>query len=55
MNDKKYVVGLYPSVSTEDRFGNGHSLDEQNERILKLFDYKNYEVYKVYEDAGISA
>lgn len=55
MDDKKYVVGLYPRVSTEDQFRNGHSLDEQKERMLKLCDYKNYEVYKVYEDAGISA
>ena len=55
MNDKKYVVGLYPRVSTEDQFRNGHSLGEQKERMLKLCDYKNYEVYKVYEDAGISA
>lgn len=55
MDDKKFVVGLYPRVSTEDQFRNGHSLDEQKERMLKLCDYKNYEVYKVYEDAGISA
>ena len=55
MDDKKYVVGLYPRVSTEDQFKHGHSLDEQKERMLKLCDYKNYEVYKVYEDAGISA
>lgn len=55
MDDKKYVVGLYPRVSTEDQFRNGHSLDEQKERMLKLCDYKSYEVYKVYEDAGISA
>ena len=55
MDDKKFVVGLYPRVSTEDQFRNGHSLDEQKERMLKLCDYKNYEVYKVYEDAEISA
>lgn len=55
MDDKKFVVGLYPRVSTEDQFRNGHSLGEQKERMLKLCDYKNYEVYKVYEDAGISA
>ena len=42
-------------VSTEDQYRNGHSLDEQKERMLKLCDYKNYEVYKVYENAGISA
>ena len=55
MDDKKFVVGLYPRVSTEDQFRNGHSLDEQKERMYKLCDYKGYEVYKVYEDAGISA
>ena len=55
MDDKKFVVGLYPRVSTEDQSRFGHSLDEQKERMLKLCDYKNYEVYKVYEDAGISA
>lgn len=55
MDEKHYVVGLYPRVSTDDQFRNGHSLDEQKERMLKLCDYKNYEVYKVYEDAGISA
>lgn len=55
MDDKKYVVGLYPRVSTEDQSRHGHSLGEQKERMLKLCDYKNYEVYKVYEDAGISA
>lgn len=55
MDDKKFVVGLYHRISTEDQFRNGHSLDEQKERMLKLCDYKNYEVYKVYEDAGISA
>lgn len=55
MDDKKFVVGLYPRVSTEDQSRFGHSLDEQKERMLKLCDYKGYEVYKVYEDAGISA
>ena len=30
-------------------------IDEQKERMYKLCDYKGYEVYKVYEDAGISA
>ena len=54
MDDKKFVVGLHPRVSTEDQFRNG-SLDEQKEKMWKLCDYKNYEVYKVYEDAGISA
>ena len=55
MDDKKFVVGLYPRVSTEDQSRFGHSLDEQKDRMYKLCDYKGYEVYKVYEDAGISA
>lgn len=29
MDDKKYVVGLYPRVSTEDQSRHGHSLGEQ--------------------------
>lgn len=55
MDDKKFVVGLYPRVSTEDQSRFGHSLDEQKDRMYKLCDYKGYEVYNVYEDAGISA
>jgi len=47
-------VGIYIRVSTEDQFRHGHSLDEQKNRLLKLCDYKNYEVYKIYEDTGIS-
>ena len=55
MDNKETIVGLYPRVSTEDQYMNGHSLDEQKERMLKLCDYKDYKVYKIYEEAGISA
>ena len=34
MDDKKFVVGLYPRVSTEDHSRFGHSLDEQKNNII---------------------
>lgn len=56
MNDKdKLYAGIYIRVSTEDQAREGHSLDEQKDRLLKLCDYKGYVVYNIYEDAGISA
>ena len=53
--EEKIKVAIYIRVSTEDQAREGHSLDEQECRLKKLADYKNYEVYKVYMDAGISA
>lgn len=52
---RKIVVGLYPRVSTEDQSRYGHSLDEQEDRLKKLCDYKEYEIYKVYREEGVSA
>ena len=37
------------------KLGNGFSLGEQKEKLLQLCKFKEYEVFKVYEDAGISA
>ena len=34
---------------------NGFSLVEQKEKLLQLCKFKEYEVFRVYEDAGISA
>lgn len=48
-------VGIYIRVSTEDQAREGHSLDEQEARLKNFCLAKGYEVYKVYEDAGISA
>lgn len=42
-------------VSTEDQVREGFSLPEQEKRLRAMCEYKNYEVYKVYKDAGISA
>ena len=55
MNDDKKIAGLYIRVSTEDQAREGFSLKEQEERLRAMCQYKGYEVYKVYKDAGISA
>ena len=53
--NEKIVVGLYPRVSTEDQSKFGHSLDEQEDKLRKLCDFKDYEIYKVYREEGASA
>ena len=56
MNEKKnFIVGLYPRVSTEDQSRYGHSLDEQEESMKKLCDFKGYTIYKIYREEGVSA
>lgn len=55
MNNEKKVAGLYIRVSTEDQAREGFSLPEQEKRLRAMCEYKGYEIYKVYEDDGISA
>ena len=55
MEEERRVAGIYIRVSTEDQAREGFSLGEQEEKLKQLCDYKGYEVYKVYCDAGISA
>ena len=52
---KKNVAGIYIRVSTEDQAREGFSLGEQEEKLRQLCKYKDFEIYKVYKDAGISA
>ena len=52
---KKIIAGLYPRVSTEDQSRFGHSLDEQEEKLKQLCNFKDYEIYKVYREEGVSA
>ena len=52
---KKNVAGIYIRVSTEDQAREGFSLREQEEKLRQLCKYKDFEIYKVYKDAGISA
>ena len=55
MEEERRIAGIYIRVSTEDQAREGFSLGEQEEKLKQLCDYKGYEVYKVYCDAGISA
>ena len=53
--EEKRVAGIYIRVSTEDQLRHGFSLPQQKENLEALCKYKGYEIYKVYQDAGISA
>ena len=55
MKDEERICGLYLRVSTEDQAKEGFSLPEQEEKLREFCKFKGYEIYKVYEDAGISA
>lgn len=48
-------AAIYCRVSTEDQAREGYSLGEQLEKLKDLCKFRNYKVYDVYEDAGISA
>ena len=52
---KKLKAGLYPRVSHHDQAEFGHSLEAQKDHLIKLCEYKGYEIHDIYEDAGISA
>ena len=53
--EEKKVAGIYIRVSTEDQAREGFSLGEQKEKLEQLCKYKDFEIYKIYKDAGISA
>lgn len=53
--EKKKICGVYLRVSTEDQAREGFSLGEQKARLKEFCDYRHYEIYDYYEDAGISA
>ena len=55
LDNEKKVAGIYIRVSTEDQAREGFSLGEQEEKLKQLCAYKEYEVFKVYCAAGISA
>lgn len=52
--EERKIAEIYIRVSTEDQAREGFSLGEQEEKLKQLCDYKGYEIYKVYCDAGIS-
>jgi site-specific DNA recombinase len=47
-------VAIYLRVSTSEQFEEGYSLREQGVRLKHYCENQGYEVYNVYEDAGIS-
>ena len=55
MIEKRKIAGIYKRVSTLDQKREGFSLPEQEEKLKEFCKFKGYEIYKVYEDAGISA
>ena len=52
--EEEKLVAIYTRVSTTDQAREGHSLEEQEKRLRAMCEAKNYKVYKVYTDAGIS-
>ncbi len=50
----KKNAAIYCRVSTEDQAREGYSLPEQQEKLKDLCKYRDYNIYKIYEDAGIS-
>ena len=54
-SEVKKIAGIYIRVSTEDQAREGFSLGEQEEKLRQLCKYKDFEIYKIYKDAGISA
>ena len=55
MIEDKKICGIYKRVSTLDQKREGFSLPEQEEKLREFCKFKGYNIYKVYEDAGISA
>lgn len=54
-NEEGKVAGIYIRVSTLDQAREGFSLPEQEEKLREFCNWKKYQIYKVYKDAGKSA
>ena len=54
-SSEAFFLGVIRTPPTEDQAREGFSLPEQEKRLRAMCEFKGYEVYKVYEDAGISA
>jgi site-specific DNA recombinase len=50
----KQIVGIYVRVSTPGQAEEGYSIDEQVDKLTKFCDVKDWQVAKVYKDAGFS-
>ena len=50
----KKNAAIYCRVSTEDQAREGYSLPEQQEKLKDLCKYRDYNIYKVYENSAHS-
>lgn len=50
----KKNAAIYCRVSTEDQAREGYSLPEQQEKLKDLCKFRDYNIYNIYGDAGIS-
>ena len=50
----KKNAAIYCRVSTEDQAREGYSMPEQQEKLKDLCKFRDYNIYNIYEDAGIS-
>ncbi len=48
------MIGCYARVSTAEQRENGHSIDEQQERMTKFCESMDWQIYDMYVDAGFS-
>ena len=48
------MIGCYARVSTTEQAENGHSIDEQQDRMQKYADAMGWTVFKIYTDAGFT-
>jgi site-specific DNA recombinase len=48
------MIGCYARVSTQEQALNGHSIDEQKERMKKYADAMGWVIYDLYVDAGFT-
>ena len=55
INEEGKVAGIYIRVSTLDQAREGFSLPEQEEKLREFCNWKKYQIYRVYKDAGKSA
>lgn len=52
--EKHYQVAIYVRVSTTEQADEGYSIDQQEERLRKYCDLKDWNVANVYVDGGFS-
>ena len=51
---KKNNTGIYIRVSTEEQVKYGYSINAQKDKLLSFSKIKDWNVYKIYIDEGIS-